>query len=167
MRRPRPVLVLPGVGMGGMGALRLPGSTWLSPQAWPQKPRPPVSSFGTSEGDALVLCPQPSPAESSSASLMGCLPLSASCCYTGQRASQGSRGVSKCRVQRLIWRGQFKTQTPDPRPIKADAASLGRAQKTAPLTTMASPKPPLRKQVLGKVCGSLPLSLKKKKKPVC
>lgn len=53
-------------------------------------------------------------------------------------------------------------QIPDPRPIKADAASLGRAQKTAPLTTTASPKPPLRKQVLGKVHGSLPLSLKTK-----
>ena len=84
--------------------------------------------------------PSPSPTESSSASLRGAFPdpwvLAAAA--QGRRLGAGAgSAVSKFRVQRLIWRGQFKTQIPDPRPINADAASLGSSQKTVPLTTTA------------------------------
>ena len=54
-------------------------------------------------------------------------------------------------------------QIPDPRPINADAASLGSSQKTAPLDNHSLTKTTLEK-ALEKVHGSLPLSLRN---PVC
>lgn len=46
---------------GHEGGLSLPSSTLSSPRAWPHVPRPPVPSSGTSQDDALVLHPVPSP----------------------------------------------------------------------------------------------------------